>query len=379
MCSFKIRHYLVVTLCILSPLFCAAQRAAGSSEGSYLSFEVPGALGTYPMSINNSMTVAGYYRTGSWTAAGFFRVAGGAITTFSVRGSAWTEPESINAAGDITGLYEVGNGVTNGDPHGFIRYADGRIVTFDASPAGPAGPQALPVSINNFGEVAGIYTYPNGYSAGFTRSRAGGFATLDYSTGATVLTGLNSSGALVGYCSGCDPNNIANSFLLHPDGYMVRFSVPVEGPSASEITLAESINDDGVIAGWYETCSSDCPTNTIGGFVRSPQGDITLFSPPGILLNPSPFGPFDQHGQYARVWSPKLLSINSEGAITGSYLDTKETEHGFVRNPYGTITSFDPPRGMQTAATSMNDSGVIAGFYYWSDLNAVGFLRIPAP
>jgi uncharacterized membrane protein len=74
-----------------------------------------------------------------------------------------------------------------------------------------------------------------------------------------------------------------------------------------------------------------------------------------------------------------LLSMNSEGTITGSYENTEGIEHAFVRNPYGTITSFDPPRGVQTTATSINDNGVIAGSYYYNldSQNAQGFLRIP--
>jgi hypothetical protein len=66
---------------------------------------------------------------------------------------------------------------------------------------------------------------------------------------------------------------------------------------------------------------------------------------------------------------------NQAGSITGSYLDAEEAQHGFVRNPYGTITSFDPPRGGNTTATSINDSGVIAGSYYydWNAQTAEGF------
>ena len=73
--------------------------------------------------------------------------------------------------------------------------------------------------------------------------------------------------------------------------------------------------------------------------------------------------------------------MNQEGTIAGSYKDPEGAQHGFVRNPYGTITSFDPPRGTLTTATSINDSGVIAGsyFYDWNTRIAQGFLRIPRP
>jgi hypothetical protein len=83
----------------------------------------------------------------------------------------------------------------------------------------------------------------------------------------------------------------------------------------------------------------------------------------------------------ASLSAPHRLSINQAGSITGSYLDADGAQHGFVRNPYGTITSFDPPRGGNTSATSINDSGVIAGSYYydWNAQIAEGFLRIPQP
>jgi hypothetical protein len=103
MCFLKIRHCIVPTLCMLSPLFCAAQMSPVEEEVQYLSFQVAGALGTYPMSINNSMAITGYYFVSSTATRGFLRDADGAMVTFSVEDGVWTEPESINAAGDITG------------------------------------------------------------------------------------------------------------------------------------------------------------------------------------------------------------------------------------------------------------------------------------
>jgi hypothetical protein len=81
------------------------------------------------------------------------------------------------------------------------------------------------------------------------------------------------------------------------------------------------------------------------------------------------------------LFAPHRLSINQEGAVAGSYTDALGAQHAFVRNPYGTITTFDPPRGNQTTATGMNDAGVIAGYYYydWNAQTAVGFLRLPKP
>jgi hypothetical protein len=385
MCLSKISHWLVAAVSMLSPLLCVAQEPANSSEVSYvsyISFEVPGALGTYPMSVNNSMAATGYYLDSPATARGFLRDAGGAITTFAVGNAAWTEPESINTAGDITGYYETYYGVASDEvAHGFIRYANGRMLTFDVPDVGLQGPQAAPVSINDFGLVAGSWPYPAPASSGFTRSRAGVFNTYGFGQGAdyeTVARGLNASGAVTGYF---DQAGIRGSFLFHPDGFSVKFNVPVAGANNATLnrdTVAEGINADGTIVGWYINCQQHCVTTTTGGFIRSSQGVFTLFTPPGTLLTSPRAGYSVDSGVLS---APHLLSINREATITGSYTDAEGNQHGFVRNPYGTITYFDPPRGEKTTATSINDSGVIAGsyFYDWNTQIAQGFLRLPKP
>ena len=78
------------------------------------------------------------------------------------------------------------------------------------------------------------------------------------------------------------------------------------------------------------------------------------------------------------IFAPHWISIDAAGDITGSYIDMSGLEHGFVRNVYGTITGFDPPEGTYTNPTSINDSGMITGFYeYKSGGLTVGFIRVP--
>jgi hypothetical protein len=389
MCSLKIRHCLVVTLCMLCPLFCAAQEGI-NGEAAYISFSVPGALGTYPMSINASMTVTGYYLVSPTVVEGFVQDADGIITTFKVGGSILTEPESINSAGEVTGLYET----VSKTPQGFLRYADGRIITFDYPSSNQYGPQAQPVAINDFGEIAGNSPSTQGASEGFTRSRAGvfnGFGFVDGSDYPTTVTALNGSGIVVGYFDSYDGpySPVLSSFILHADGYLTEFDVPVDVAFPCNLkSISSSVNTEGVIAGWYEgdsRPSSDaeqCVTPIAGGFVRSSQGAFTLFQAPGPIVTSFDAGPA---GGFLPGHNSNLamngLSLNQAGTITGSYTDTNQAQHGFVRNPYGTITSFDPPRGKQTTATSINDSGVIVGsyFYDWNTQIAQGFLRLPKP
>jgi probable HAF family extracellular repeat protein len=354
---------------MFSPLFCVAKDGI-NGEATYISFSVPGALGTYPMSINASMTVTGYYYVTPTMARGFIRDANGRITTFDVAGGVWAEPEGINAAGNITGFYER----MAGAPQGFLRYADGRIITFDPPPPvvepppQPVGPmEAQPIGINDFDDIAGNYPVYARFTV-FIRSAGGVYNDGISFDRANVATAINGNGSVVGYST--DGEGSYFGFVLHPDGYSSGLTVPLPPQPAPECiaeTFPDGINAAGTIAGWYyNRCN---PENM--GFVRSPDGVFTVFEAPGTLLaSPS----FD----YAST-IPHWMSIDQAGDVTGSYTDTEGAQHGFVRNPYGTITKFDPPRGRQTTATSINDCGVIVGsyFYDWNTQIAQGFLRIP--
>ena len=72
--------------------------------------------------------------------------------------------------------------------------------------------------------------------------------------------------------------------------------------------------------------------------------------------------------------------INPVGDVIGWYVDGDNVNHGFVRNPWGKITTFDAPAagtgaGQGTSAYGMNTWGVIVG--YFTDNNGVvhGFVR----
>ena len=106
------------------------------------------------------------------------------------------------------------------------------------------------------------------------------------------------------------------------------------------------------------------------------DGNLTKFQPPGAILTL----PLSQAAPYFEsLTAPRVLSIDQAGDITGSYTDAAGVQHGFVRNPYGTLTPFDPPESGQTNPTSINDAGVIAGYYFYSRAGGpgVGFIRIP--
>jgi hypothetical protein len=392
-----IQRWIAAVLCVLGPLTCAAQGRSINGEASYVSFSVPGSLGTYPMSINASMTVTGYYYVARYMPTylrGFVRTADGTITTFDVGvpfglgdETVWTIPESINAAGDITGFYQYPPVGPPGDAwgqiapvEGFLRYADGE--TISIAPNESAGgdpdeqflPIAQPVSINDLDEVAGNAPYLNPISV-FTWSVGGLYGV--YKDGIsfnklTLATAVNASGSMVGFSG--STSTPARGFVWPPDGVAAPVNVGSPAPQscAADGTFPDGINAGGSIAGWYVSSADNCVPATTGGFVMSPDGVFSLFAPPGKLLA-SPVGGFG-----GSLLAPHSISIDPAGDVTGSYTDASGVEHGFVRNPYGTLTSFDPPEGDQTTATSIADGGLVTGYYeYKSGGPPVGFIRIP--
>ena len=141
-----ISHSIAAALCVLGSLTGAAHGSNINGEASFISFKVPAALDTYPMAVNSSMTVTGYYLVTNNEAHGFIRTADGTIDTFRVAGAVWTQPESINAAGDITGFYESTTEAPGKQTQGFLRYGDGRIITFDPPPQAGNAPAGFPIA-----------------------------------------------------------------------------------------------------------------------------------------------------------------------------------------------------------------------------------------
>jgi hypothetical protein len=77
-------------------------------------------------------------------------------------------------------------------------------------------------------------------------------------------------------------------------------------------------------------------------------------------------------------------SINDWGVITGYYIDSNNVYHGFLRTPDGKFTSFEVP-GADTSAgsyagtlpSSINDLGEVTGNYTDASGFTHGFLRSP--
>ena len=103
--------------------------------------------------------------------------------------------------------------------------------------------------------------------------------------------------------------------------------------------------------------------NTYHGFLRRPDGTFTTFEALGAGT-----GPFV---------GTSPIGINDLGAITGYYSDANGFTHGFVRAPDGKTTSFDVQGGGQTFPIAINLEGSIVGYYLDPSSLFHAFLRGP--
>ena len=135
-------------------------------------FDPPGATDTYPMGINASRWITGWYKDSNSKYHAFLRATDGTITTIDVKGArCGTEANSINRSGVIVGVEFD----SNCDFHGFVRAADGTITTFEV----PGAIDTDAISVNNGGLVTGFYLDSRNHGHGFLRATDGTFTSFD--------------------------------------------------------------------------------------------------------------------------------------------------------------------------------------------------------
>ena len=194
----------------------------------------------------------------------------------------------------------------------------------------------------------------------------------------TSPTGINEEGQI----TGCylDANG-QHGFVRDRDGQMVTFD-----PAGSIYTFPKSINSEGQITGGYQL-----PDKSTHGFLRERDGTIISFDAFDASVTPRCPSPNDTD---PNDLSPGTLAINSAGQITGWYVDSSRIEHGFLRQPDGTITAIDDDpsdpnhphfcSGLPCFAAlqpqAINATGQITGIYglaIYDNVIVYGFVRQP--
>jgi hypothetical protein len=371
---------------------------ANNSTSAFITFDAAGAgtgamEGTVATSINAAGEVAGFYLVAGNVAHGYVRAADGTITEFDAPGAGTgknqgTFPSSINTGGEIAGTFIDGSLVS----HGFLRAASGTFTKFDAPGAGTAAQRGTAaVSVNDAGEITGFYTtgsdLTNSTYHGFLRAANGTFTTLDdpdagssegvnSSKQGTSAYSINASGVIAG--SYKDSNNVQHGFVRSASGVFTNFDVKGVGTCVAAHgqnfggTSASSIDAAGTVAGFYT--DTRCAQH---GYVRAANGTITTFNTPGADTNPCATSGF------GKLFCGTLgLSIDTAGAIAGTFVDDDGVLHGFLRAANGTFTQITAPGAATesnhgTAGLGINSAGAIVGTYADSNFVLHGFIYTP--
>jgi hypothetical protein len=283
----------------------------------------------------------------------------------------------INQSGAIAGTYLDTNNVF----HGFLRNPEGEFITFEVPGADTTANSyngTLAQSINDEGEIAGLYADSTGIAHGFLRNSEGAFTSFD-APGAVYLTWplfLNLKGDVVGYS--LDGNLLFHAFLRHRDGKIVTFVGPGSctsgtpaqcyGSSASYVDLV------GRAIGAFVDNSGNLVEH---GLIRGPDGQLTILNAPGAGT-----------GLGQGTGCPGCnFGGNRWGAIAGQYTDANNVFHGFLRSAEGRFITFDATHagtasGQGTGCysdcpVSLNDNAQITGSFWDSNNVQHGYLRRP--
>jgi hypothetical protein len=117
--------------------------------------------------LNKGGTAAGSFPLPSGSMEGFLRTTDGVLDFFTVPGSVPLNVSGINDSGAVAGNWATDPEFNSG-AHGFQRFADGTIGTFDAPGAGTAQFQGtFPSAINNAGAIAGTVVDSSNVAHGF--------------------------------------------------------------------------------------------------------------------------------------------------------------------------------------------------------------------
>jgi hypothetical protein len=152
---------------------------------------------------------------------------------------------------------------------------------------------------------------------------------------------------------------------------VTTFDVAGAAAGTMKGTLAVGIDAAGDVLGGYIDAK-----NVIHGYLRMAGGTVSTFDAPGA-------GTGSAIANQLQGTIP--LAINATGTVTGTYIDSNYSFHGFVRAPSGTVTSFDVPgaitgtgyalAGQGTKPIAINAAGTIVGTYHDSKQIYHGFER----
>jgi hypothetical protein len=327
---------------------------------SIVTFDVPGAVGTFPRAANATGRIAGEYLDSSNVRHAFVRGPLGAITSFDSPSadSSSTYVVGINVVGDVIG---IAGRVLNArlTSRGFIRRGDGVITEFDVA---SDTIYTQPWAINAEGTVAGVYVDSNYQSHGFVRSRWGAITSFEVPGLFVNVVTVGPRGEVIG--NYIESNGRGHGFLREPNGTFLSFEAPGSSQatggigcgkcSGSRVTAANAFDQ---VVGMFGDATGDRHQ-----FRGSAYGTLTPFDLPDAVPD------FD---------FVVSAAINLEGDIAGYRVDESDVTHGFLMLRDGTFDVFEIPGGALTVVALGAGRSVI-GYYQDGAGQSHGFIRTPS-
>jgi len=246
-----------------------------------------------------------------------------------------TDTYAVNDFGTIAGDYLDSSGIQHGMIHGIPT------TSFDYSKCSSS---IAAYGINKDCTVAGWCISTSGVIIGFTRTKDGTFADINFPGGTgTEPTGINDKGEVVGLY--LDTAGASHGFSKIGANYT---SIDVPGETN---TVAWGVNNKGQITVYATNSSGDFDSFLLTG---------STFK---NINNPNATG-----GLGTVVHTP-----NNKGDIDGTYYDSSGNEHGWLLHS-GTYYDVEDPNGPNiTRADGLNDKLEIVGRYTPSSGGNVGF------
>ena len=181
------------------------------SGGTFTEYDVPGAVQTNLLSINDAASfTGGFDPDGSGIFQGFVSV-GGTLTSFSVPAALSTFAYETNNSNElVVGYYIDSSGIL----HGYFRDANGAL-HFPIDP--PGSVQTILFGDNNRNWVVGRYADGSGVTHGLFFTAPNNFFTFDYPGSTfTSLNGINAQGFICGRYG--DASGVAHGIIARVRG-----------------------------------------------------------------------------------------------------------------------------------------------------------------
>ena len=285
-------------------------------------------------------------------------------------------PLRINNSRQIAGFY-----VDSTDyPHGSV-WSNGVFTTVDDTTPGHYATDFGGINDNNQ-MVGQVYT-ADGFYHGLMATCNSEVSDVFGPGLGTATVGINDSGEITGMYAVKDPstgNVYSDGFLLTngtvTNGVLSGTFTSIDAPGgASHLpslgTKIFSLSNDGILAGDYETpcdpsvdtCDPEFPFIT-HGFLFDPNTDQYT----SIFVPGSDLGSF----------GTQVVGVNDSGTAIGVYSDSSGVFHGFVYQG-GQYYNLDYPGGFSSELHGINDNGDMTGGYLDASGNPHGFVVFATP